>query len=109
MNDRLRPRIENGDRAITLNKSLAWTILVGIIGCGFWFGAVFREVQDALEKSEVLVQKFENNALRIRSLELSGAQQETKLASIEKALESVKRYQSETNKLLRGIQKGGGI
>ncbi|WP_065321327.1 hypothetical protein [Tritonibacter mobilis] len=30
--------IENSDRGITLNKSLAWTVACGLVGAGLWVG-----------------------------------------------------------------------
>lgn len=30
--------IENSDRGITLNKSLAWTVACGLLGAGLWVG-----------------------------------------------------------------------
>ena len=36
--DHTRPMIENSDRGITLNKPLAWTMLVTLAGL-IWFGA----------------------------------------------------------------------
>ncbi len=30
--------IENSDRGITLNKSLAWIVACGLVGAGLWVG-----------------------------------------------------------------------
>ena len=30
--------IENSNRGITLNKSLAWTVACGLVGAGLWVG-----------------------------------------------------------------------
>ena len=41
------PRIENADRGITLNKSLAWTVLVAWSTAIFWGGTTVQGLRSA--------------------------------------------------------------
>ena len=40
--------IENSDRGITLNKSLAWSIVVALVGGGFWVGVQLTGLNAAI-------------------------------------------------------------
>lgn len=57
------PKIENSDRGITLNKSLAWTIAAALIGGGIWVGI---EVNAARSGIEVLTQRQTEDRIAFR-------------------------------------------
>lgn len=49
------PKIENSERGITLNKSLAWTMVVGFLTAGLYLGG---ELQQAHSQQEAVLQKL---------------------------------------------------
>ncbi|WP_065328169.1 hypothetical protein [Tritonibacter mobilis] len=52
--------IENSDRGITLNKSLAWTMACGLVGAGLWVG-----IQVATLRGETAALSQTINGLRV--------------------------------------------
>ncbi|WP_170420086.1 hypothetical protein [Ruegeria arenilitoris] len=52
--------IENSDRGITLNKSLAWTVACGLVGAGLWVG-----IQVATLRGEAAGLSQNINGLRV--------------------------------------------
>ncbi len=46
-----RPMIESSDRGITLNKQLAWTIGVGLIGAGLYVGLTIATLSTQVAQS----------------------------------------------------------
>lgn len=44
-------RIENSDRGVTLNKSLAWTVGCGLIGAGLYVGLSIATMTTKLDES----------------------------------------------------------
>lgn len=43
--------IDNTDRGITVNKALAWTMLVSVTGLIWWGGGTLASLQGAAERS----------------------------------------------------------
>jgi len=56
-----KPMIENSDRGITLNKSLAWTIGVSLMGGGLWIG-----VQVTSLSGDIQTMNAQYNELSVR-------------------------------------------
>jgi hypothetical protein len=102
--------IENSERGITLNKNLAWGILVTIAGGGFWVGvevtqlssgvAVLgdRQVEDRADIAE--------NARAITSLRSSNARIDQRLANIETSASRTEESVVEILRYLRGPNGG---
>jgi len=93
--------IENSDRGITLSKTLAWVMLIGLLTAGISFGttmgaltgqisvlqaqlqgtaATLTEVRAGLEQSR---QERERLAVRIGAIERNEARVDQRLANIE--------------------------
>ena len=94
--------IESGDRGITLNKSLAWTILVALVGGGFWVGAQVTTATNGLavlqERQTEDRKEIRSNTQAINSLRQSNARIDERLANIERA---ANRTEQSVNELLR--------
>lgn len=68
--------IENSNRGITMNKSLAWTVACGLVGAGLWVG-----IQVATLRGETAGLSRTINALRT-DLTASEARQVTLTARV---------------------------
>jgi len=99
----MRPRIENSDRGITMNKSLAWTVLTALVAGGFWVGSSVTALQSTSGDNKTLSR---SNEIRIRSLESSGSRQDAMLSNLVNSIEEMKSNQRETNTLLRKLSAG---
>lgn len=75
----IRPRIENSDRGITLNKTLAWTILGTLVMAGIFIGSNLTGLQQTSGDNKKLA---EANEVRIRALENQQARQDEKFSNI---------------------------
>ena len=85
--------IENSDRGITLNKNLAYTVAVGLVGAGLWVGmevATLRGVTTNLAQTidglrvDLNASEAQQNALssRVRANETGLARQDERLSLI---------------------------
>lgn len=65
--------IESSERGITLTKSLAWTVLVGIFGGGLWLGVQIATLSTQIEAltSTVSIQSDRLEAAESRAEALS--------------------------------------
>lgn len=86
MPDQARRLIENSDRGITLNKSLAWTIATAIIGAGLYLGIAMGNVTTSLEHmgrlSDSAKEVHRRLDERIGALEQSKARDDERFVSI---------------------------
>ncbi|OOY16709.1 hypothetical protein [Thioclava sp. DLFJ4-1] len=86
MTEDIRPRIENSERGITLNKSLAWTILTALIAGGFWVGSQVTALQSITQdnKARSADQSAEITVInnRLRSIETQQARSDEKFSNI---------------------------
>jgi septal ring factor EnvC (AmiA/AmiB activator) len=102
-----RPHIEQNDRGITLNKSLAWTMLVGLLGAGVWLGANMTETQEAVstlaDRQSEDRQEIRQNARAINSLRNSNARIDERLINIER---SVRNTEDQLGEILRYLRDG---
>lgn len=105
--------IEQSERGITLNKSLAWTILVALIGGGIWIGTVVTEartgVQTANKSVEALgARQIEDrkaiaiNRRDISELRSSNARIDQRLLNIETGVRRTEDSIAEILQYLRG-------
>jgi hypothetical protein len=98
-------RIENSDRGVTLNKSLAWTVGCGLIGAGLYVGLSIATMTTKLDESArgAVAATAERSQLeiRVRVLENNFSRQDAQFVALANSLEELKSEQRETNKLLR--------
>lgn len=99
--------IENSDRGVTLNKSLAWTILTAVLAGGIWVGV---QVTSAREGIEVLTQRqtedradIRANAAEISALRSTNARVDQRLTAIE---QSARRTEETMQEILRFLREG---
>lgn len=114
-----RPMIENSDRGITLNKSLAWSMLVAIVGLVWFGGSTIARLQGATENLTAALNRTEQTIAadrnltasieaRVRVLETTTTRQDVKFDMLSRSLDEVKGAQRETNELLRQMKRSGG-
>lgn len=79
-------RIENSDRGITLNKQLAWTMAVGLIGTGLYVGLTIAAMSMQLEQGkQVWLDAAAQRAqieVRVRNLEIAKGRDDERFTSI---------------------------
>lgn len=105
--------IENSDRGITLNKGLAWTILMALVSSVWWGGATITRLQSDVQglTSAISERRTENGGLesRVRALENGSSRTDAQLDALGQALSEIRAEQRATNDLLRrlvaGVQK----
>lgn len=95
-----RPMIENSDRGITVNKSLAWTMLVAIVAAGFWVGTVVTSAQHGIAVLEER-QAEDRIAIRANSAAISVLRQTT--ARVEERLGNIERSAVRTEEAVTEI------
>lgn len=105
------PMIESSDRGITLNKSLAWTILATAVGVAFWFGTRDAEQTTAIE---TLSERQAEDRLDIRAnrTELAEARRvstrlEQRLIAIHESQQDIVTGMQELETFIRDIGRGG--
>ncbi|TNJ39065.1 hypothetical protein [Phaeobacter sp. B1627] len=92
--------IENSDRGITLNKSLAWTVACGLVGAGLWVGMQLATVRgetkslaDSINAMRVDMTTADSRqtalAVRVRANETSLARQDERLSLILSTLNKI--------------------
>ncbi len=105
-----KPMIENSDRGVTLNKSLAWTIGCGLIGAGLYVGTTIAtlstQMNDVSTRSELAAKERAQIESRVRGLENSQAQSGARFDAMFESLQEVKNEARETNRLLRQVLQG---
>lgn len=106
--------IENSDRGITLNKSLAWTMAVGFVAGGIYLGtnlasltAATQNLSAALIETRAAVAEERQSVARIetrvRTLENNASRTGAEFDALRRSLDEVKEAQRETNVLLRQL------
>ena len=100
------PRLENSERGITLNKQLAWTMAVALIGGGIWVGV---EVNAARTGIATLAQRqiedraeIKQNTRSISDLQSLNARLDQRLTGIEQSTHRTETRVEEILRYLRG-------
>ena len=116
--DHARPRIENSDRGLTINKSLGWTIGCGLLLGGMWVGTNVTQLSSATDgltaalvrtEATVATDRAAASAIeaRVRALENLTTRQDARFDALSRSMDELKEAQRETNTLLRrmtGVQ-----
>lgn len=103
----MRPEIANDDRGITVNKSLAWTLIVGLVGLGFWVGTQLTILSSGMDqyqsdsKAAAIVRSDLES--RVRGLETRESRAAAITDGVRATLSEIKVQQSENNDLLRQL------
>lgn len=106
--------IDNTDRGITVNKALAWTMLVSVTGLIWWGGGTLASLQGAAERltaalmetREMIVAERASSAqleARVRALENSAARQDVRFDALSASINELKQQARESNDLLREL------
>ena len=106
--------IDNTDRGITVNKALAWTMLVSVTGLIWWGGGTLASLQGAAERltaalmetREMIVAERASSAqleARVRTLENSAVRQDVRFDALSASIDELKQQARESNDLLREL------
>jgi hypothetical protein len=106
-----KPMIENSDRGITVNKTLAWTIVTGVLAGGFYMGselastsAILQEIKLGAEKSRTEMKQVTDGIdARLRSVETSRASDATEIAGLRRDIGDFRSEVRELTNLLRDV------
>lgn len=102
--------IESSDRGITLNKGLAWTILMALVSGVWWGGATITRLQSDVQglTAAISERRSENGGLesRVRTLENGATRLDAKLEGVARTLDELRDEQRATNELLRRLLAG---
>lgn len=99
--------VESGDRGVTLNKGLAWSILVVLASLIFYAGSTVSGLTQSVQTQNDLIREAAVSRgqleVRVRVLENAAASTLAEFRSINSTLEEMKLAQRETNALLRQL------
>lgn len=106
------PRITNEDRGVTINKSLAWTMIAGLIGAGLWLGTELSGTKTALislaseqsQRHAETIQYRRDAEQRFRALEMSRATDGSEIGALRRDLTEFRTDIRELKDLLRGLE-----
>jgi uncharacterized coiled-coil protein SlyX len=109
-----KPMIENNERGITINKALAWTMLVSVAGLIWWGGGTLASLQSAADRltsaltetREMIMAERASSAqleARVRVLENSATRQDVRFDALSLSINELKQQARETNALLREL------
>lgn len=115
-----RPMIENSDRGITINKPLAWSILVAIVAAVWFGGTTVASLQTsaerlgddiALNRNAMVTDRASAAAIegRVRALENASSRQDARFDALSRDLDEIKGAQREQNNLLRQLLQTGRV
>lgn len=103
------PMIENSERGITVNKTLAWTMVGGLMAAGFFLGTelsttktLLTEIKSASEASRVEMRVVTTDIdTRLRAVETHRASDASEIRAVQREVNSLTRAVNENNSLLR--------
>jgi hypothetical protein len=109
-----KPMIEHSERGITINKALAWTMLVSATGLIWWGAGTLASLQSAADRltsaltetREMIVAERASSAqleARVRVLENSATRQDVRFDALSVSINELKQQARETNTLLREL------
>ena len=106
--------IENNERGITINKALAWSMLVSVAGLIWWGGGTLASLQGAADRltsaltetREMIVAESASSAqleARVRVLQNSATRQDVRFDALSLSINELKLQAREANTLLREL------
>ena len=106
--------IENNEGGITINKALAWTMLVSVAGLIWWGGGTLASLQGAADRltsaltetREMIVAESASSAqleARVRVLQNSATRQDVRFDALSLSINELKLQAREANTLLREL------
>ncbi|TFL16445.1 hypothetical protein [Jannaschia formosa] len=106
--------IENSERGITLNKTLAWGMLLSLVSAVWFGGTTVADLQASTENLDAAIRETREVAAadrrtalqieaRVRALETNASRQDARFDALRQSLDEVKAGQQETNELLRRL------
>jgi hypothetical protein len=103
------PRIQNDERGITLNKSLAWTITVALVMAGLWVGSMVSSIDTRVATLEAESRnkhiRLEAHDARLRPLEVQVGTAGAELRAMREALtEGINDIRSRLARIEQGSQ-----
>jgi septal ring factor EnvC (AmiA/AmiB activator) len=109
-----KPMIENSDRGITLNKTLAWGIASSLVVGGLWVGieltTLSGNIQNLTDQYRSLVDRQAEDRLDIRSQGNQINQMQTQSARVEQRLNNIEAATNRTDtnvaEILRELRQG---
>jgi chromosome segregation ATPase len=114
--------IEIADRGVTLSKSLAWVVMVGLVTGGLYVGTTLGRLETAMEQLKESRTEFQvdirrdltgletrkaNAETRLRILEVGAAQEQARLQSIGQTLERIDNRLTAIDNRLRQTERNG--
>ena len=100
-----KPMIENSDRGITLNKSLAWTMLSALVFLIWWGGGTLANLQSAtvnltstLTENKAAIMAVEQ---RVRALENTQTRVDAQFGAMRDSLDEIKEQNRAIEALVR--------
>lgn len=97
-----RPHIENSDRGITLNKSLAWTVAVVIMTGGVTIMSTLTGIKTNLE---TLAERQVEDRMDIRSNTAAITSLQAQYGVISNRLSSIEQYSRESRDSIRELRR----
>lgn len=99
--------IETSDRGITISKSLAWTMIAGLIGAGVWMGSNLSGTKTLLETISTQQGDARDERLRLearlRAVEASRASDAVELSGLRRDLTEFRAELRDVAALLRRV------
>ena len=108
--------IEANERGITLSKSLAWTLIVGLVTGGFWMGSSLTSLQttvnhltdkvllvqaDRVESRTQTRNELQNLQARMNAMEIQSVRSIEALSALTKSLARIEQTLSDIDHRLR--------
>lgn len=109
-----KPMIENSERGITVNKTLAWAMVTGLVMGGFFVGTemsqtktLLGEIKSASETSRTEMKRVTTDIdARLRAVETNRASDASELRAVQREVNGLSQQVSELNALLRQYLQG---
>ncbi len=113
--------IENSERGITLSKSLAWTMLVGLATLVWWGASTITRMEDTIETLTAIMAETRGQIVetrsgaaaataqlegRVRSLETGASRLDARYDALAASMAEVKEALRENSTLLRQLVRG---
>lgn len=113
-----KPMIENSERGITVNKTLAWAMVVGLVTGGLGVGrelgqtkTLLTEIKSASEASRIEMRVVTSDIdARLRAVETNRASDASEIRAVQREVNNLTRAVNENNSLLRqALQDRGPV